>query len=337
MKRILIYLILLSFSLSGCQNKEKIITASNFMLNTVVVINIYDSEEESLTSESFKEIGRLEKILSADYDGGDLYNLNKGEGLQTKVAPELFYVLKESIKYSELSGGMFDASIGPLVSLWEIKDGTGNVPEDKKIEEALNLINYKEIELTEPYNVKLGKDMKVHLGAIAKGYIADCVKDMLMEKGVKSAIINLGGNVLLIGGKPDGGDFKVGIQNPYDSTGSYIGIVRVKDKSIVSSGSYERFFEKDGKTYHHILNPFTGFPADNELIQTTIISEKSLDGDALSTTAFLLGLKDGYAMIEGLENTEAIFVTRDKKVYLTSGLDEKIFTLTNKDYSEMEM
>jgi thiamine biosynthesis lipoprotein len=170
--------------------------------------------------------------------------------------------------------------------------------------------------------------MKVDLGAIAKGYAADEVARILKENGVKHAIINLGGNVMTIGGNPNGKPWRIGIQDPYNPRGEYLGILPIKDKTVVTSGTYERYFIENGKRYHHILDPDTGYPTDNKLDSVSIITDKSIDGDGLSTSTLLLGLDEGMKLIEKLENVEAIFVTSDKQVYVSSGL-KKDFTLTN--------
>ncbi|MPN53414.1 FAD:protein FMN transferase [bioreactor metagenome] len=173
--------------------------------------------------------------------------------------------------------------------------------------------------------------MKIDLGAIAKGYTADAVVEVLRENGVKSAIIDLGGNVFAIGNKPDGNAWKIGIQDPFDQRGKIVGVIEVKDKSIVTSGIYERFIEKDGKKYHHILSPFNGYPYDNEIAGVTIISDKSIDGDALSTAVFSKGLKGGMESVEKIKDIEAIFITKNKDVYITSGLKNN-FTITKDEF-----
>lgn len=166
--------------------------------------------------------------------------------------------------------------------------------------------------------------MGLDLGAIAKGYIADKIKEFLMEKGVKSAIINLGGNVLCIGGKPDKAPFNIGIQKPFADRKETIAVMELSDKSIVSSGIYERFFERDGNFYHHILNPKTGYPYDNSLVAVTIISDKSVDGDGLSTSCFALGLEEGMKLINSIENVHAVFITDDYKPHFSDGFEEAI-------------
>lgn len=175
--------------------------------------------------------------------------------------------------------------------------------------------------------------MKIDLGGIAKGYTADVITDILKENGVEHALVDLGGNIYALGNNPEGRPWKIGVQNPFDSRGKIVGYVPVENKSVVTSGIYERYIEKDGKKYHHILNPFTGYPYDNELAGITIISDKSIDGDALSTSVFSKGLEGGMKFIEKLPNIEAVFVTKDNKVYITSGL-KNTFKLTNEEFKQ---
>ena len=175
------------------------------------------------------------------------------------------------------------------------------------------------------------------LGGIAKGYAGDEAIKIYKKYGIKSAYINLGGNVVVLGTKPDGKPWRIGVQNPRAENGFYIGIVEVADKAVVTSGDYERFFEENGKRYHHILDPKTGRPADSGLISSTIVTDVSMDADALSTAAFVLGLEKGRALVESLEGVEAIFVTKDKEVYVTDGLRNSFtFSDESKEFKYVE-
>ena len=166
--------------------------------------------------------------------------------------------------------------------------------------------------------------MGIDLGAIAKGFIADRIKEYLLENNVQSALINLGGNVLLVGSKPNGDDFKVGIQKPFEDRNETIAIMELSDVSIVSSGIYERYFKQDDILYHHILNPSTGYPYDTGLTAVTVITNHSVDGDALSTTAFALGLEQGMEFINSLEDVYAVFITKENELYYSDGFKETI-------------
>ena len=230
-----------------------------------------------------------------------------------------------------MSEGAFDIAIEPLTSLWDFTAEDPQVPEDRLIQEALTKCDYHNVSVNDNNEVILKtEDTAIELGAIAKGYIADRLKDYLISQGVKSAIINLGGNVLCIGGKPDDSSFKIGIQKPFADRSETIAVMDIKDKSVVSSGVYERCFEQDGTLYHHLLNPRTGYPYDNGLIAVTIISDESVDGDALSTTCFALGLEDGMKLAESLDNVPAFFVTSDYEIHYTKDFQKEI-TVTETD------
>jgi len=338
-------IILMTFSsCSKTETKEKendigeFVSKSDFYLDTLVDIKIYDPNEDSeaIIDKAMARIDELEKLLSVHIENSDLFNIKENAGIKpVKVSDETLYVLKKSIKYAQLSNGHFDITTGPLVDLWAIDPPNGHVPTEEELKETLPKIDYKKIIIDEQNKTVMLQDkgMIANLGAIAKGYIADEVKTVLLDNGVKHGIINLGGNVLLVDNKPDNIDFKIGVQDPSSDRGAYLGLLNAKDISIVSSGNYERYFEVDGKRYHHILDPFTGFPTENEIQQITILSKKSIDGDGLSTTGFLLGLDGAMNLIESLEDIEAIFITVDNKIYLTSGVGEQ-FVFDEANYSD---
>ena len=208
--------------------------------------------------------------------------------------------------------------------MWDFVSDEKIVPDDAALKNALPLVNYENVTL-EGDQIRFAKDgMGLDFGAIAKGYIADQIKEFLISKGVESAIIDLGGNTLCIGEKPDGSPFHIGIQKPFAERSETIAALEINDKSVVSSGIYERYFEKDGNFYHHILNPKTGYPYDNSLISVTIISDKSVDGDGLSTTCFALGLEKGMELINSLPDVQAVFITDDYILSLPKPLLDSI-------------
>ena len=172
------------------------------------------------------------------------------------------------------------------------------------------------VQLTDPYT-------QIDLGAIAKGYIADRIKDYLEEQGVKHATINLGGNIQTIGTKPDGSDYNIGIQKPFDETGEPITSVKIKDKSIVTTGIYQRYFEQDGTLYHHVLDPRTGMPCDTDLYSVSIITDSSLTADAMSTVCCLMGYQESMNVISQLDNVDAVFVTDDGNIKYSSNFQKK--------------
>lgn len=344
-------LILSSAVLSGCSSKvnttqtadsesQEPISTTAIKLNTAVTVTIYDSQDRNLLTECMNLCDKYEKIFSRTASDSELYKLNHrqltpvdGTDNTYQVSDSLAELIQKGLYYSELSDGAFDIAIEPLTSLWDFTAEDPQVPEDSLIQNALSKCDYHNISVGGKDNNEITlktDDTAIELGAIAKGYIADRLKEYLISQDVKSAIINLGGNVLCIGGKPDDSSFKIGIQKPFADRSETIAVMDIKDKSVVSSGVYERCFEQDGTLYHHLLNPKTGYPYDNGLIAVTIISDQSVDGDALSTTCFALGLEDGLKLAESLDDVQAFFVTSDYAIHYTKDFQKEI-TVTETD------
>ncbi|MCY6370167.1 FAD:protein FMN transferase [Clostridium ganghwense] len=321
--------------LSGCTKKQpEPISKEGLFLGTFCKITIYDEASRDILEKAFDRIEKIENKMTINKSNSEIINVNSKAGLDyVKVSPDTFYVIKQAKHYSEISSGKFDVSIGPIVKLWNIGTDKARVPSAKEIEDKIPFVDYKNILLNEKENKVMlkKKGMIIDLGAIAKGYAGDEVERVLKENGVEHAIINLGGNILTLGSKPDNKNWRLGVQNPFDSRGQHLGTIEVSDKSVVTSGIYERYIEKDGKRYHHILSPQNGYPVDNSLASVSIISDKSIDGDALSTTTFALGLEDGLKLIDSMENVEAIFVTKDYDIYITPGLKNN-FKITNEKF-----
>lgn len=327
--------IIFIFSLSGCTKKEpEPISKEGLFLGTFCKITIYDEASRDVLEKAFNRISEIEDKMTINKTSSEVININsKASSDYVKVSPDTFSVIKQGKYYSELSQGKFDITIGPIVKLWNIGTDKARVPSPDEIKNKLPLVDYSNILLNEKENKIMLKEkgMLIDLGAIAKGYAGDEVKRVLAENGVKHALINLGGNLVTLGSKLDNKAWKLGVQNPLDSRGEYLGTIEVSDKAIVTSGIYERYIEKDGKRYHHILSPENGYPIDNSLVSVSIVADKSIDADALSTTAFALGLENGLKLIESLKNVDAIFVTKDSDVYVTSGLKDN-FKITNNKF-----
>ncbi len=341
MIHITIMALIITFVLSGCQEpapspapagKTEPITKTGFLLGTVIELTIYDKNDETILDKGLARISEIEsKMTINNAETSEIIALNDASGVkEVKLSPDTFAVVERGRWYSEQSNGKFDITVGPIVKQWNIGTEYAAIPEKGALEEAVKLVDYEKLTLNkESLTAKLETPgMKVDLGAIAKGYAADEVARVFKENGVAHAIINLGGNVMTVGGNPNGNPWKIGIQDPFNPRGDFLGIVPIKDRTVVTSGTYERFFEENGKKYHHILDTGTGYPTENNLYSVSIITDKSVDGDGLSTTTLLIGLEEGIKLIESIENTDAIFVTSDKQVYVTSGL-KKDFILTN--------
>lgn len=342
MKKKLISMSLLAvvFLFSGCGNNAKKVTndapisRSNFYLGTYCKVTIYDKSDESILDKAFNRIEEFDKMLSINKENTEVDNINDKSGIEkVKVNDDIFKLIDKSLNYSKLTGGAFDTSIGPIVKLWNIGLDSARVPSKEEVTKALPLVGYKNVELNanEKTVYLKEKGMALDFGAIAKGYIADEVVEVLKDNGVKKAIVDLGGNIYALGSNKEDKPWKIGIQDPDLERNNIIGYMYSSNKSVVTSGIYERFFEKDGVKYHHILSPFNGYPFNNEIMGVTIVSDLSIDGDALSTSTFSLGLNEGIKFINSIPNVDAIFITKDHKIYLTDGIRNN-FSLTNEKY-----
>lgn len=315
---------LLVLPAAGCRSQEEAqnVQKTTLLMDTVVTITLYDWTDESTIDTAFQEIRRLEALLSVDQEGSDLDNLARSAGKEwVEIAPETEEVLRLAKEYNKLSQGHFDVTAGPLIDLWNIHDGQGHYPTQEELDRVLPLIRSDDL-LVESGRAYLSREgMIADLGAIAKGYIADKVKTLLEEQGVEHAVLDLGRNILLIGGKTADTGFTVGIQDPNQDEGTLAALIRTSGKSIVTSGIDERYFLYEGKRYHHVLDPFTGFPADTGLASVTILSDSSAQGDALSTSCLLLGAEEGMKLVESLNGIEALFITTDGQQIASSGFD----------------
>lgn len=320
----LCFLLSFSFLFSGCQKKAEPVTKTGFYFDTVIQITLYDGRKESLIDECFSMAQDFERKISKTLTESEIYALNHANGQSVTVSEDTLTLLKTGLAYCDRSGGSFDLTIGALAELWDIKNNPGILPSESQISDALATVDYKNILIGENQVSLKNPGTQVDLGAIAKGYIADRMKDFLNEHGIQEGFINLGGNVLLLGPKKDNTPYTIGIQKPFSQEGSSLLSVEIFDGAIVSSGTYERYFEKDGVLYHHILDPATGYPCENGLLSVTVLCPDSVDGDALSTTCFLLGLDKGMELIESLPDTEAIFIKENYEPVFSSGMGTDI-------------
>ena len=311
--------------LSACEGNNKApFRESRFCLDTLVTLTLYDGGGTTLLQEAFEELERLESLLSAHKEGSDVWHINRqaGEREAVSIAPETMELLLAAKEYYILSDGYLDMTLAPLIDLWDV-NGQGYVPTKEERTAALSFKGVEELELDEEAGTaRLPRSgMALDLGALAKGYMADMLKAFLMEKGCTSAVLDLGHNILLIGETPGRTPFSIGVRDPEGGEGDISVVLYARDVSVVTSGTYERFFERDGVRYAHILDPYTGVPADTGVSSVTIISQNSLSGDALSTTCLLLGKERGLALIESLENVEALFLMEDGTRTMSSGFE----------------
>lgn len=315
---------------AGCS--KPIPSQSEFALDTVCTITLYEHGRPQIYRAIFDRLLEIEQRMSVHLEGTDVDRINKSAGVEpVKVNNDVFMLIERAVYFAELSGGAFDPSVGPLVSLWNIGGDNERVPSPSEIESVLPLINWRDIELDSVNKTVFLKKpgMALDLGGIAKGYAADEAASIIKNAKIPRAIVDLGGNIITIGTKPDRTPWRIGIQNPVDDRGAYIGIVQIREKTAVTSGVYERFFIEDDVRYHHIFSTVDGYPAENGLLSVTIITGCSADADALSTAVFVLGFEKGMELVNSLEGVDVIFVFEDRSVRISGGIE---FTLTDENF-----
>lgn len=299
------------------------LTEIGFYLDTVITLTAY-VENVQVLRDALEECGRYERLLSRTVEGSDVWRINHADGMPVEVSDDTVSILSCARRISELTGGAFDVTIAPVSTLWDFTSEDHVLPDADEIARAAGMVDYTKLEL-DGNTVRLPAGMMIDLGGIAKGYIADRIKAYLVNRGVRHAILSFGGNIVAIGEKkPDGTEWKVGVQDIDKKTGEYMLVSRSLGGSTVTSGIYERGFDLDGVRYHHLLSASTGWPVQNELASVTIFSDSSMEGDALSTAAFVLGTEEGLKLIESLEGIEALFISRDRKVTYSSGAETYI-------------
>lgn len=331
------------------RNQECSITG--FAFDTVYTITIYQGGNQEMLDECVAKCTEYEQMFSRTLETSELYRANllselyekqdiaamermKQEGqlpnyqigengiLAVEVSKPLAELVAAGIKYGVVSKGEFDITIAPVSRLWNFTADHPKIPGQSAIAGALSYVDYHTVTVQEQRIHFRQPGSALDLGGIAKGYIADQIKKYLVAQGVKSALIDLGGNILCIGGKPDGSDFRIGIQHPFAERNETIATVALQEQSVVSSGIYERYFTDQDQMYHHILDPKTGYPRENDLMAVTIVSDQSVDGDGFSTSCFGLGLDEGMQLINRTKGVTAVFITKDEKLHYANGFQE---------------
>lgn len=316
--------LLLCFALllvSACDKKTTIQKKDAFFFDTQISIAIYGDYPASLLDECIRICEENEHIFSRTKKDSELYAINHRSTSKVTISKPMKKVIETGLKGYEITNHKFDMTIAPLLDLWSFTENK-HIPSKQEMNTVLPHIGCDKLSLEGQTLIFKDELTQIDTGALAKGYIADELKRYLTSKGVKSALINLGGNVITIGSKPDGSKWNIGVQKPFGEQGESIYQVKGKDISVVSSGIYERSFTKENVLYHHLLDPENGYPLNNGLWQVTIITPSSLQADLLSSACYLMGLEQGMHYIESLEDVEAIFVDDHGNVFLTSGLQE---------------
>ena len=291
--------------LPGCGRKAAPRTEQVFALDTIVSVTYYDDADRAAVRDALALCEDYELVFSRTKPESELYQLNAAGSMT--VSPELREVLALALDDCRESGGRYDVTLGAVSALYDFS-GEPRVPDEAVLAEALRHVGWEKVRI-EGDTVTLGDPAAVlDLGSIAKGWIADRMKELLISRGVAHAIISLGGNVLTLGSRPDGTAYKIGIQYPEKDSTALAATVAVRDESVVTSGVYERFFVENGETYHHLLDPATGQPIRNGLLAVSVVGPCSARCDALSTLCFALGAEAGKAYIDALEGYEAVFI-----------------------------
>lgn len=308
----------------GLTISQDMATESTFFgMNTEIAYRVFGGNAQKAAGCMMAEIIRLENKLSRFIPDSEIGRLNRSAGKgPVSISPETYQLLSSAIRYSKISHGLFNILAGSLIDLWNYKQAI-DLPEEAKIRQALSLIDYQDLILdARKQTARLRRPgQSVDLGGIGKGFAGDCCVEALKKQGISSAVLNIGGNVSVLGTKPDGSSWRVGIRHPR-KPGCLIGAVDVTEKAVVTSGDYERYFiDCEGRRRHHILNPATGYPAESRLVSVTVVSDSAMAADALSTAIFVAGIDPGLQYLEQSFEAEAILVDRDQQVFITQGLE----------------
>lgn len=345
-KSYLLGMLLSIFFLAACSSKndlrEEPYSKESFSLGTYIRIRVYDKGKETALKAAFDRIDELESKLTTDSkdQSSEIEEINRQAGIQpVKVSSDVYQLVKTAAAYSEKSNGGFNYTIGAITQLWRIGREDARKPEQAEIAAALQKVDFHKVSFSDEEQTVFLQEagMYIDLGAIAKGYITDEVVKTLQDQGVTSAILDLGGNIYVLGKNPNQEDglWSVGVQDPNLARGVTIGSLKTTNQTIVTSGIYERKLEVGDQVYHHIFDSTTGYPYENDLASVSIITDQSIDGDALSTLVYSKGIKAGldYVEQETDNSTNAIFVSKDNHVYLTKGLEGNFQLAKGNDYT----
>lgn len=301
-----------------------------FAMDTYMTVTAYGAKAQEAVDEAEAEIQRLDELLSTGNEESEIAQLNQNKN--ATLSEDAGYLVERALELNKETDGAFDIAIYPVMEAWGFPTQNYQVPTADTLESLLKLADASQIIYDEnSRKISFGREgMKIDLGGIAKGYTSSRIMDIYKENNISSGLVNLGGNVQALGTKPDGSKWRVAVQSP-DDTEDYLGILSVEDKAVITSGGYERYFEQDGKTYHHIINPKTGYPAENGLTSVTVVSEDGTLADGLSTSLFIMGKEEAIEFWKAhSEEFDIIMLTDEGKLYVTEGIQDDFST-------EMEM
>lgn len=336
---IVIIFVLIISNLNSCANSNnQYYEKSNIMMDTVVTLNAYGTNSKEAVEESFKRLNEINELASTNISTSDVYKINSSSGINyVQVHPEILKMIETSIEYSKLSKGAFDITIGPIINLWGIGTDNEKLPSEEEIKAKLPLVGYDKISINEnECSVMLKqKGMSIDLGGVAKGFAADEVLKIYKKYNIQNGLINLGSSsIYALGKNKDNNNWSVGIKHPRsEDSNQYMGVIKLCNESLSTSGDYERYFIKDNKRYHHIINPETGYPVDNSVISDTIVTDDDTEdsgmlADILTTTVFTLGPEKGLELINNLQGVSCEITTSDYEVHTSEGFKDRITDLS---------
>lgn len=327
----LLFFSVFSLALSGCgsvdaeDGKDAAGEARQelFAMDTYMTLSAYGEHAQEAVGQAVDEINRLDGLLSTGDSSSEVYRVNRDGG--GYLSEDVAGLVERSLELYQDTDGAFDIAIYPVMEAWGFTDGDYKVPSRAALDRLLQLTDAGQIHFKrETSEISFGKEgMKIDLGGIAKGYTSNRVLDIFRENGVESGLVNLGGNVEALGAKTDGTPWRVAIQDPEDAEGT-VGVISVEDCAVITSGGYERYFEKDGVTYHHIIDPGTGYPADSGLISVTVASADGTLADGLSTSLFIMGLDKASGYWKGHSGEfDMILMDDSRQLYVTEGIQDR--------------
>ena len=309
--------------IAGCAAEQQTepLSETRLLLDTYCTITLYDTQDKTILTGALDLCAEYEALLSMYVESSDVWRINHAGGEPVAVAPQTVEIIVESLKYAELTGGMFDITVGRLSTLWDFS-GKSGIPTMQEIALARETVDYRQVIISGNTVQLANPNTWIDLGGVAKGYIADKAAAFIKDSGSGSAVINLGGNIVAVGQKPDGSPWRVGVAKPFSERNDLIGVVNTSEASIVSSGVYERQFVENGVLYHHILDPFTGMPVRSDSVGATVLSVSSMEGDILSTIALLLGSEKAAATFSNAPGfIGAALVLEDGELLLHGDID----------------
>lgn len=324
--------------LAGCAGMGKIGTrefkTSFYAMDTYISLTAYGENGDTALKGAQSKMEELEALWSATDESSEIYALNCSGGKTVTVSNETRDLLEFALSMADETDGVLDPSIYPVVLAWGFTTGENRIPREDELQTLLQDVGYERIEI-EGNEVTVPKGMKLDMGAVGKGCAGDVLTGILKEAGITSALLDLGGNVQVIGTKPDGSRWRLGLRNPFDAEG-YLGVIEIADAAVVTSGSYERYFiGKDGKRYGHIIDPATGYPAESGLASVTIVAKEGKLCDALSTSLFIMGREKAEAYWREHGGFDMILITDEGELYITEGIADD-FSLSS-GYKDMEI